>query len=205
MDCSVGDSECVSDENPPHEVHISKGFWLGQTQVTQAAWKKVMKGNPSNFKGDELPVERVTWQDAVKYCETIGGRPPTEAEWEYAARAGSTAARYGDLEAIAWYDENQGGTTHAVGGKQANEYGLFDMLGNVGEWVQDDYAPYEPEAATGPVVVIKDSKWKVVRGGCWFYVPQYARASDRNWLVPVNRNVFIGFGVRGIPLGNLAF
>jgi hypothetical protein len=80
MGCSVGDSECISDEKPPHEVHISKGFWLGQTEVTQAAWKKFMKSNPSRFKGDELPVENVNWHHAVKYCEAIGGRLPTEAE-----------------------------------------------------------------------------------------------------------------------------
>jgi formylglycine-generating enzyme required for sulfatase activity len=141
MGCSVGDSECFSNESPPHDVRISKGFWLGQTQVTQAACKEVMKSNPSRFKDDELAVENVTWHDAVKYCETVGGRLPTEAEWEYAARAGSNAARYGDVDAIAWYGKNSGSTSHAVGGKQPNQFGLFDMLGNVWEWVQDDYAP----------------------------------------------------------------
>ena len=193
MGCSAGDSQRYEDESPAHEVHISKSFWLGQTEVTQAAWKKVMNSDPSRFKGDQLPVDSVSRFDAGKYCEAVGGRLPTEAEWEYAARAGSNAARYGDLDAIAWYDKNSGNTSHAVGGKQANQFGLFDMLGNVWEWVQDDYAPYKPEAATDPAVVIKDSAHKVVRGGSWFNLPRYARASLRSRSEPVDRNYFIGF------------
>jgi len=193
MGCSVGDSECSSNESPPHEVRISKGFWLGQTPVTQAAWKKVMKSNPSHFKGDELPVENVTWHEAVKYCETVGGRLPTEAEWEYAARAQSTTARYGELDAIAWYDTNSGNTTHPVGGKQANQFGLFDMLGNVWEWVRDDYAPYRDETVTDPLVKVKDVQYKVVRGGSWGVDPRNARASVRVWGEPGDRYSVVGF------------
>jgi formylglycine-generating enzyme required for sulfatase activity len=193
MGCSPGDSDCDKDEKPAHEVHISKSFWLGQTEVTQAAWKKVMNSDPSRFKGDQLPVERVSWPEAVKYCETIGGRLPTEAEWEYAARAGSTAARYGELDAIAWYDKNSGSTTHAVGGKQSNQFGLFDMLGNVWEWVRDDYGPYKSDAVVDPLVEIKGAPSKVVRGGSWYLNPQDARASLRNRLVPVDRSSIMGF------------
>jgi formylglycine-generating enzyme required for sulfatase activity len=194
MGCSAGDSECLPPENPPHDVKISKGFWLGQTDVTQAAWKRVMNSDPSNFKGDQLPVETVTWDQAVKYCETIGGRLPTEAEWEYAARAGSTSARYGELDSIAWYEKNSSGRTHAVGGKQPNQFGLFDMLGNVWQWVQDDYGPYRSDASTDPLALIKDSTQKVVRGGSWVSDPQYVRASFRVRGGPAYRNyIYMGF------------
>ena len=193
MGCSPGDSDCLDSEKPPHDVRISKSFWLGQTEVTQAAWKRVMNSDPSRFKGEQLPVDSVSWSDAAKYCETIGGRLPSESEWEYAARAGSGAARYGELDAVAWYDKNSGSTPHPVGGKQANQFGLFDMLGNAWEWVQDDYAPYKSEAAIDPVVVIRDSKLKVVRGGSWSSDPLFARASLRLRNEPGPRNYIMGF------------
>jgi formylglycine-generating enzyme required for sulfatase activity len=107
----------------------AKAFGWGKTNVTQAAWKRVMNSDPSHFKGDQLPVDSVNWYDAGNYCKAIGGRLPTEAEWEYAARGGNPAARYGVLDAIAWYDKNSGLKTHPVCGKQANPFGLFDMLG----------------------------------------------------------------------------
>jgi formylglycine-generating enzyme required for sulfatase activity len=112
-------------------VTISRGFWIGQTPVTQEAWKRVMGNNPSSFKGSKLPVENISWDDAKRYGEAVGMRLLTEAEWEYAARAGSTASRYGPLDEIAWYDRNSEKKTHEVGGKQPNDWGLFDMLGNV--------------------------------------------------------------------------
>ena len=102
MGCSKGDKDCEGDEKPPHTVKITKGFWIGQTEVTQAAYEKVLrKGNPSDLKGKENPVENVSWADAKNYCEAVSLHLPTEAEWEYAARAGSKESRYAKLEEIA--------------------------------------------------------------------------------------------------------
>jgi formylglycine-generating enzyme required for sulfatase activity len=177
MGCSPGDRECGNDEKPPHAEQIANGFWLGQTEVTQAAWKKVMNNNPSYFKGDQLPVDQVDLSQAGDYCKAIGGRLPTEKEWEYAARAGTTGARYGPIDAIAWYSENMDGKTHPVALKQANAYGLYDMLGNVWEWTSEDY----------------DAGHKVVRGGSWLDSARGVRASFRDRDVPTNRFSNLGF------------
>ena len=154
MGCSTGDTECSEDEKPPHRVTITKGFRIGQTPVTQEAYQRVMGMNPSKFRGPKLPVETVDWSNAQGYCQKVGMRLPTEAEWEYAARAGSTRARYGSLDVIAWYLANSGGKkqevngiafyvadsggkTHEVAQKAPNAWGLFDMLGNVWQWTAD--------------------------------------------------------------------
>ena len=177
MGCSPDDSECDSGEKkPPHTERIANGFWLCRTEVTQAAWAKVKGGNPSYFKGDQLPVEQVNWTEAGEYCKAIGGRLPTEREWEYAARAGTTGARYGPFNAVAWYSGNSDGT-HPVGQKQANAFGLYDMLGNVREWTSDDYGPGQ----------------KVVRGGSWYDGSRSLRASVRNGLEPAERYIVVGF------------
>lgn len=149
MGCSPGDGECYDNERPPHQVTISKGFWIGQTEVTVGAYKrfadgtgKAMPSAPSfnsGWSNGQMPVVNVSWDDAQAYCRWAGGRLPTEAEWEYAARGGSTAARYGPLDEVAWYDKNSGGGAHPAGEKRANGFGLFDMLGNVWEWVNDWY------------------------------------------------------------------
>ena len=169
MGCSPGDTECDDDEKPPHAEQITGGFWLSQTEVTQAAWKKMMKGeDPSNFKGDQLPVETVDWNQSSAYCKAVGGRLPTAKEWEYAARGGTTGARYGELNAVSWNTTNSGSTTHPVGQKLANAYGLYDMLGNVWEWTSDDYT----------------SKMKELRGGSWFNSSVSVRVSFRTRYVP---------------------
>jgi formylglycine-generating enzyme required for sulfatase activity len=194
MGCSAGDNECASNEKPAHSVTITKGFWLGQTPVTQAAYQRVIGNNPSRFSGEQLPVETVTWTQARAYCEAMGGRLSTEAEWEYAVRAGSDAPRYGDLDAIAWYEGNSEGKTHEVGLKQANRWGLHDMLGNVWEWVEDWYDEkyYEKSPSTdpsGPAL----RKFRVVRGGSWSDESRDLRSSYRGRVEPVSRIVVIGF------------
>ncbi len=139
MGCSPGDDQCDDDEKPPHPVTITKGFWIGQTPVTQEAYLRVTGKSPSKFKGSNLPVEQVSWDDAAGYCRAVGLRLPTEAEWEYAARAGSASASYGNLDDIAWYAGNSSARTHTVGQKLPNAWGLYDMLGNVWEWTADWY------------------------------------------------------------------
>jgi formylglycine-generating enzyme required for sulfatase activity len=160
MGCSPGDTECYLDEKQQHLEQIANGFWLGRTEVTQKAWKNVISGeNPSYFKGDDqLPVENVDWNQATAYCQAIGGRLPTEREWEYAARGGEAGPRYGSLADIAWYGGNSGGKTHPVGSKKhPNAFGLDDMLGNVWEWTDTDWAAY-------PGSVDACAGCKVVRG-----------------------------------------
>jgi formylglycine-generating enzyme required for sulfatase activity len=186
MGCSQDDSACGPDEKPAHSVTISKGFWIGQTLVTQGTYKKVVTANPniyrgdqisepveqaglnpSIFKGDRLPVEGMTWNDANAFCEGVGMRLPTEAEWEYAARGSSTASTYAALDQIGWWDGNSDGSTHEVSQKQANAYGLYDMIGDVWEWVSDWYAPYEAAAATDPKGPAHGT-YHVLRGGSWY-------------------------------------
>jgi len=220
MGCSPGDNECFDDEKPAREVTISQGFWIGQTLVTQAAYKRVVGVNPSRFKGEQLPVETVSWDDARNYCRTVGMlRLPTEAESEYAARAGSTGARYGDLDAIAWYTGNsgpqavdgsalyrsdpknyednliaKGNQTHPVGQKQANAWQLYDMLGNVWEWTADwfdknYYAHSEARDSKGP----SSATERAVRGGAWDDNARNNRVSNRYSLKPGTRNFYTGF------------
>ena len=164
MGCSQGDTECAADERPPHVERIANGFWLGQTEVTQAAYLRVTGGNPSAHKGDQLPMESLTWNHAANYCRAIDARLPTEVEWEYAARAGSPWARYGNLDEVAWHSGNSGGATHPVATKPANAFGLYDMLGNVWEYVADGYS---------------GTADKILRGGSVFMDPRATRASNR--------------------------
>jgi hypothetical protein len=178
MGCSVGDKECDSDETVRENVKVA-AFRIGQTLVTQAAYQRVMHANPSTFKGDQNPVELVSWNDANNYCKAIGGKLPTEEQYEYAARAGTTGARYDDLDKIAWYDGNSGSKTHPVAQKQPNNYGLYDMLGNVWEWMDDWY----DSAKT----------YKSLRGGSWLNLPVHVRVSYRLRIVPEVRHLNFGF------------
>jgi formylglycine-generating enzyme required for sulfatase activity len=192
MGCSPGDDECYDDEKPAHEAFIKKGFWIGQTPVTQEAFERVMGKNPSHFKGARLPVNSATWAEANDYCRAVEGRLPTEAEWEYAARAGSTASRYGEIDSIAWYDKNSVGKTHEVAQKAKNAWGLYDTLGNVWEWVADWYGPYPSGSVTDPRGSASGTR-RVLRGGSWYYNSRFARVSFRNYVEPEDRGFNIGF------------
>jgi formylglycine-generating enzyme required for sulfatase activity len=178
MGCSPGDTGCFENEKPAREASIAEGFWLGQTPVTQQAYQRVTGQNPSHFRGANLPVETVNWDEAQNYCQAIGGRLPTEAEWEYAARAGSAGARYGDPDKIAWHWGNSGGRTHEVGQKLPNAFGLFDMLGNVWQWTADWYTQGQERA---------------VRGGSWQNDPSLVRVSRRARAVGPDSLIVVGF------------
>jgi len=197
MGCSPGDSECSDDEKPAHQVTISRGFWIGQTEVTQEAYERVMGTNPSNYKGARLPVESVSWNDARNYCQTAGMRLPTEAEWEYAARAGNNGSRYGDIDRIAWYSGNSGNLVHEVGKKQPNAWGVHDVLGNVWEWVADWYtSEYPAVGATDPPGPVSGTQ-RALRGGAWAFSPRFARASNRYRLEPAYRGSSVGVRCAG--------
>jgi formylglycine-generating enzyme required for sulfatase activity len=192
MGCSQGDKGCWPDEEP-HDVTITMAFWIGQTEVTQEAYQKVMGNNPSYFKGAKLPVENISWNDADAYCRAIGGRLPTEAEWEYAARAGSAASQNGGIDQVAWYDKNSVYKTHQVAQKTPNAWALHDMLGNVSEWAADWYVEKLPAAATDPKGPSSGAQ-RAHRGGSWSVSPGSARVSARGWSPPDLRNG--GIGVR---------
>lgn len=221
------DPNTFDSEMPRHEVRISRAFYLGVTEVTQGQYRAVTGESPSLFKGsDDLPVERVSWLDAVKFCNALsakegltsfyriegdkvsapdwkgaGYRLPTEAEWEYACRAGpggTGAYSFGDdatqLDRHAWYDGNSGRTTHPVGQKAPNAFGLYDMHGNVYEWCWDGFAPYDAKAAVDPVGPFEASA-RVYRGGNWGSDPRCARSAIRSWSASWFRLSGLGFRV----------
>jgi formylglycine-generating enzyme required for sulfatase activity len=196
---SPGDSEAFNDERPPHEVVITKSFYLGVYEVTQSEWQKLMGSNPSHFKGARLPVESVSWNDTQEFLgKSKGLRLPTEGEWEYACRAGTTGSRYGDLHQVAWYDRNSGETTHAVGGKQSNGFGLHDMLGNVWEWCSDWYGAYPGGSQVDPSGPSSGEN-PVFRGGAWNNFVGICRASTRGNIAPAGRSSNLGFRVARTP------
>jgi formylglycine-generating enzyme required for sulfatase activity len=176
MGCSAGDRECFDWEPAPHKVTIARGFWIGRTEVTQAAYQRVIGTNPSLYKGANLPVEQVGWNDARAYCQAVGMRLPTEAEWEYAARGGSPAPQYGAIASIAWFDPNSEDKTHPVATKAPNGYGLYDTLGNVWEWVEDSY----------------NEERKLLRGGAFINLSRDLRVSNKLWATPDTRHRDIG-------------
>ena len=164
------------DEKPTHRVTLTNDYYIGKYEVTQALWKAVMGNNPSSFKGDNLPVEEVSWddcQDFISKLNRITGktfRLPTEAEWEYAARGGNKSRGYqysgsSNLSDVAWYKDNSGSKTHTVGTKQPNELGIYDMCGNVWEWCQDWYGKYSSSSQVNPTGAASGSS-RVNRGGC---------------------------------------
>jgi formylglycine-generating enzyme required for sulfatase activity len=179
MGCSPGDNLCTDDEKPAHRVTITKGFWMGQTEVTVGAYKRFavatgrqMPNAPrfnSGWTNDNMPVVSVTWNEAHEYCPWAGGRLATEAEWEYAARAGSTAALYGPIDETAWYYQNSGNDAREVAQKRANAFGVFDVLGNVWEWVNDfwDAKYYQSSPSQDPKGPANGQE-RVLRGGSFF-------------------------------------
>lgn len=190
MGCSPGDHECAPDEQPIHQVTITRGFWLGQTDVTVGAYKRFaaatgrqMPPSPAFDNGwvsETMPIVEVTWDDAKAYCEWMGGRLPAEAEWEYAARAGSTEIQYGAIDEVAWYVDNSAGRTRDVAQKRPNGFGLYDMLGNVWEWVNDwyDESYYQKSPSHDPFGPSSGEN-RVVRGGAWNLNPSGVRVSVR--------------------------
>ena len=233
MGCSPGDNECESGEKPSHPVTVNKGFWLGQTEVTVGAYKLFARESgrsmptEATFMGKALnggwahkamPIVNVSWNDATAYCSWAGGRLPNEAEWEYAARAGSTKVRYGPVDEIAWYADNSGEARidsaqvwseeqdryakllrdngnhmHAVAQKRANGFGLFDMLGNVWEWVNDRYEEGYSRSVENNPSVATNGELRILRGGCWVNSPEGIRLSIRVGSRPEARNVNAGF------------
>jgi len=242
MGCSPGDRECDNDEAPAHQVTISKGFWLGQTAVTVGAYKRFtqaqgksmptapnLMGRPQNsgWADEGMPIVDVTWDEAQDYCTRQGGRLPSEAEWEYAARAGNTESRYGPLDGIAWYADNSGrerldsariwqtdqanyakrlndngNGMHEVAQKRANRFGLYDMLGNVWQWINDWYdANYYRNSPSQDPLGPATGLSRVLRGGTWNRTPWYVRASYRVRVLPGLRSPDIGFRCVG-EVGN---
>jgi formylglycine-generating enzyme required for sulfatase activity len=207
--------EASDDELPRHQVTISKPFYLGVYEVTQQQWKDVMGNNPSKFKGRDNPVETVSWEDAQDFIRHLNQkeghsryRLPTEAEWEYAARAGSTSTYFfGDnksqLGDYAWYEDNSGREAHPVGQKRPNAWGLYDMIGNVWEWNQDwlgdtYYANSPSSDPTGP----SSSAYRVVRGCGWNIGAGICRSALRSGGGPASRSEYCGFRLALSPGGN---
>jgi formylglycine-generating enzyme required for sulfatase activity len=205
-DFIMGTNSSMSEhEKPAHQIKISEPFYLGKYPVTQAQWQAVMGVNPSQFQGNpHHPVEQVSWNDVQSFIQKLNERErekayrlPTEAQWEYACRAGTERPRYGDVDAIAWYDENSDDHTHLVGEKLPNDWGLYDMLGNVWEWVQDwydgSYYQYSPRVdPQGP----DTGGYRVMRGGSWRNPEQYARADCRRAHNPIGQDTAANLGFR---------
>ncbi len=192
----MGSENGSADEKPVHEVCLG-AFYMDKNEVTREDFEKEMGTNPSDFKGANLPVDSATYAEATGYCDAVGKRLPTEAEWEYAARAGTTTEYYWGNRFIGtygWVDGNSRNTTHPVGQKKPNEWGLYDMSGNVWEWVLDYYDEnyYKNSPQNNPEGPIK-GQFIVVRGGSWHSGPSYARSAFRYAHKPGPRGHHIGF------------
>jgi formylglycine-generating enzyme required for sulfatase activity len=193
----IGSSNGDPDEMPVHQVTISKPFLLGKYEVTQAEWRSIMGTNPSHFLGDDLPVDNVSWKDCQELIRMLntrtggGWRLPTEAEWEYACRAGTIDDYAGVLDEMAWYEKNSGYTTHPVGQKRPNAWGLYDMHGNVWEWCQDWEGAYSLWDVPNPVGP-SSGLFRVIRGGNWKTSAAKCRSAEREWNSPGFRSYSLG-------------
>ena len=215
----MGSNTGVNNEQPIHRVRITREFYLGIHEITQAQYRAVTGQNPSRFQGDDLPVETVSAEDADEFCrlltereQTAGRLPegihyrlPTEAQWEFAARAGTTTQWYcGDaddgLDEFAWYAKNSMEKTHSVGKKKPNACGLYDVFGNVFEWTSDKYLPdiYQHRSQTeviDPVVTDSGDQRRIDRGGSWYRTERYCRSANRNGRAPTLKRSDLGFRV----------
>jgi formylglycine-generating enzyme required for sulfatase activity len=192
------------DNESQHRVTLTKGFWLAQTECTQSQWKAVMGTSPSKFEGPRLPVEQVTWEDAMEWCGKMNASAqdllvgwtwtlPTEAQWEYACRAGLTGPYAGtSLDGLGWYSSNSGDRAHPVGSKKANPWGFYDMHGNVFEWCLDYYDDYPSGTVTDPSGATTGSG-RVLRGGWWGHSARLCRSAYRNRNAPGYRYSSVGF------------
>jgi len=196
------------------EVTLTQGYWLGRTEVTQAQWQAVMDyvPLPSFFQGSERPVERVAWNIVMIFCDRLntqeraaGRLPagyeytlPTEAQWEYACRAGTTGIFAGDIDSLTWYNANSGGQTHPVGQKQPNDWGFHDMHGNVVEWCSDWYGGY-PGGRVNDPAGSPTGQFRVLRGGCWDCPAGSGRSAYRTWTHPSLGNAATGFRLALAP------
>ncbi|QWR76552.1 formylglycine-generating enzyme family protein [Candidatus Magnetomonas plexicatena] len=194
------------DETPVHEVYVDD-FYIGKYEVTQGQWTKIMGSNPAHFKcGDNYPVETVSWNDAMEFINQLNAktgmkyRLPSEAKWEYAARSGGKKEKWAGtsdgarLDDYAWHSGNSDGKTHPVGEKLPNGLGLFDMSGNVWEWVDDVYDEdaYSKHSHDNPIYT-GDGENRVIRGGCWSRHPVYIRCYNRRFNSAGYRSYNIGF------------
>ena len=206
----MGSANGNADEQPIHRVRITRAFEMGKYEVTQEQWDGVMRDphgkpqtpvNPSHFKGPGLPVESVSWDDVQLFLKRINARDsgyvfrlPSEAEWEYACRAGSTANGPAEPDDMAWYLPNAGKQTHRVGDKAPNAWGLCDMLGNVAEWVQDWFSrDYYQDAPLSDPPGPDTGSYRVYRGGCWFDAARNCQAAYRGFDFPSDAYYNVGF------------
>ncbi len=201
----MGQEKGFWNEAPEHAVRLSNGFWLGKYAVTQRQWRSVMKTDPSFFKGENRPVEKVSWNDCQEFIQKInsqlncGARLPTEAEWEYACRAGTTGdyAGTGKLDDMGWYDDTilgLGLRTHPVGEKQSNAWGFYDMHGNVCEWCNDWYnGGYYTDCPMDDPQGPSSGIYRALRGGAWNNGAPYCRSSYRFGGMPDYHSIGCGF------------
>jgi len=203
MGCTHGDCDEDGSDLPAHEVTLG-GFYMGKYEVTQGEWRAIMEKNPSKFRGDNLPVECVSWKDAQVFIAKLNAntgknyRLPTEAEWEYAARGGKKSNGYkysgsNNIDEVAWYDEgNYYGHTHLVGTKKPNELGIYDMTGNVWELCSDWYGEYSADAQTNPTGPA-EGDFLIIRGGSFLNFEELCRVSSRGSASPDFYHKVLGF------------